>query len=221
MGKEGENFRVETFGLWPKPGRRFFEFLKRIEDINLPKTLAVLGCSDGNYVLPAAKRGFKVLAIDIDRVALYGGVIPLHGKDIEVMGLTNRLKVEGVEKQVTVVCDDSFAYNRRGSFSGVFTSGSIHYQNNSQYPLSQIINNLQSYVAPGGLLVMEYIHLSDENNNPLRHFVTGKEVMRFFPKAEWKVTSNKKKRYIEDPNPRNDLVHHITWGRLYAEKKLT
>ncbi len=212
------NYRVKTPSIWPAANQRFFRFLKGIEDRNFPKTLAILGCSDGSYVLPAAKRGFAVLAIDTDHVALYGGVIPLYRNNVEVMGLTNRLKVEGIESQVTVVCDDCFSYNPRNTFSGVFTSGLIHYQDNSHYPLSQIINGIQSYVAPGGLLIMEYIHPSDENNDPLRHFPTAKELVQYFQVKDWKVTSNKKKRYTEGPNPRNPRIHDIVWGRLYAQK---
>lgn len=212
------NYRVSTPSIWSVAGPRFFRFLKRIEDRNLPKTLAVLGCSDGNYVLPAAKRGFDVLAIDIDSAALYGGTITLYGEEYEVMGLTNRLRAEGLARRVTVVDEDYVSYSPRNKFSGVFTSGSIHYQDNSRYSLSEMIGGIQSYVADGGVLFMEYIHRSKENSDPLRHFLTGKEVASFFPNTEWVVTSNKKKRYTENPNPRNPRVHDIIWGRLYAQK---
>ncbi len=216
--ESSSNYKLKTSSIWPAPSQRFFRFLKKVEERNLPKTLAVLGCSDGNYVLPAAMRGFEVLAVDTDKIALYGGIIPLYRNDVEVMGLTNRLAIEGLENLVTVVCGDYISYNPRKSFSGVFTSGSLHYQDNSRYSLSQIINSIQSYVAPEGLLVMEYIHPSNENNDHLRHFVTGKQIASLFPETEWRLTSNKKRRYTEDPNPRNLNIHDIVWGRLYAQK---
>ena len=66
---------LPTSSIWPEPTRRFFKFLSNIEHAGLPKTLAVLGCSDGTYVIPAARKGFDVLAIDNDRTALYLSLI--------------------------------------------------------------------------------------------------------------------------------------------------
>lgn len=209
-----------TSSIWSEPNHTFFRFLKRIEDRNLSKSIAILGCSDGTYVLPATRRGFNVFAIDTDRIALFGGTISICGIDTNVAGITSRIQTEGVENQVIVVNDNFITYNPRARFSGVFTSGSIHYQDNSRYPLSQIIDSIKSYVAEGGLLLMEYICRSNDDNDPLRHFLTGRELLQQFSVASWKVTSNKKKSYIEEANPRINLVHGITWGRLYAEKKL-
>jgi 2-polyprenyl-3-methyl-5-hydroxy-6-metoxy-1,4-benzoquinol methylase len=211
---------LPTSSIWTEPTRRFFRFLNNIEHSGLPKKLAVLGCSDGTYVIPAARRGFDVLAIDTDRTALYGGTVPLHEKNSTTVGLINRLAIEQLEEKVMVVCEDFVLYNEdeQGKFSGVFTSGSIHYQENSQYPLDQILKSIQSYVATGGLLLVEYIHRSEHHSDPLKYFMTGKEIVRFFPTGTWNVSSNKKKRYTENPNPRNGETHDIAWGRLYAQK---
>lgn len=210
---------LKTSGIWTPPPREYFRFLERIEKKGLPRNLAVLGCADGNYVLAAARRGFNVLALDADQVALYGGTISAYGENVEVLGLEKRLKIEGLESNAQMVCDDFISYNPKTEFSGVFTSGSIHYQGNSRIPLDQIISSIQGYVVKGGLLVIEYIHpTKEENNDPKRHFLTQRQIARYFMDPYWRITSNKKKRYLEDPNPRNPRAHNITWGKLYAER---
>jgi hypothetical protein len=215
---ETPRYRLQTSDMWPKAGPRYYRFLDNIAKAPLPKTLAVLGCADGTYVLPAAKRGFDVLAIDIDKVNLYGGVVSLYGNDVEVIGLDNRAKVEDVMQRITIVCQDCFTYKHVDTYSGVFASGLIHYQSNTRYPLCDILSSIQSYVTPGGLLLLEYIQPSDTNNDPLRHFVTSNHMAEFFPEELWCVKSNIKKEYTENPNPRNFQAHTIVWGRIYAQK---
>lgn len=213
------NNTVRTTSIWPEPTQNFFRFLRRIEHTGLPKTLAILGCADGTYVIHAAKRGFNILAIDRDIVALYGGTATLYGKDRVVMGLAERLAIEQLETKVKIVCDDFIFYNeeKQEEYSGVFTSGSIHYEDNFCYPLKRIVESIQSYVTTRGLLLIEYIHCLDQHNDPEKYF-TGKEIMQFFPRETWHVSSNKKKNYIEAPNPRNSKTHTISWGKLYAQK---
>lgn len=204
--------------VWEKPNKRYYTFLNRIKKGNLPLSLCILGAADGNYVIPAAKMGFEVLAIENDPIVLYGGRATKGSIEFDTAGLIKRIKENGVDKLVTVVDHDYVTYDSKYQFSGVLTSGSVHYQNNSKHSLQKIIESIQNYVAVGGLLLLEYICTSPENNDPKRHFITTKQIASFFQKSNWTVTSNKKKVYIEKPNPRNDKVHRIVWGRLYATK---
>lgn len=218
MERQGHH-RLKTSGIWTHPRREYLRFLERIEKKGLPRNLAVLGCADGNYVLTAAKRGFNVLAIDTDPVALYGGAVFINGDSVETLGLEKRLNIEGLVSNVMMVREDFIRYSPQTEFSGVFTSGTIHYQDNSQFPLDQIISSIQAYVARGGLLAIEYIHpTKDENNDPERYFLTERQIARYFMDPYWRITSNKKKRYLEGPNSRNPREHNITWGKLYAER---
>src|SRR5262245_20787117 len=66
--------------------------------------LAVLGCADGKFVLPAARLGFRVLAIDIDEIALYGGPKPGVGGTVTMPGLVARLGKEKLRPLLHVVC---------------------------------------------------------------------------------------------------------------------
>jgi len=206
-----------TNSIWETPNKRYRIFLNREEE-GLALNLCILGAADGNYVIPAVKMGFKVLAVENDPIAIYGGRVIKGDMEFYTSGLIKHIEKNGANKLATVVDGDYITYNNNRPFSGVFTSGSIHYQNNSNHSLQRIIKSIQNYVAIRGLLLLEYIYRSPENNNPKRHFVTSKQINSFFHKSDWKVTSNKKKVYIEKPNSRNNDIHRIVWGRLYATR---
>ena len=89
---------MRTASLWGKPPSRFYRFLRKVSSLTCDSSpsLAVLGCADGKFVLPAARRGFNVLAIDVDHVALYGGLKPGIGGVNHMPGLVARLKTENL-----------------------------------------------------------------------------------------------------------------------------
>lgn len=211
--------RIKKGNLWYPPTKSLYTFLTRLESLGLPKTLAVLGCADGNYVIPAARRGFEVLAIDIDRIALYGGKTNFGGKDLEILGLKKKLKRFGLEKNVKIVNESYFEYEKSQTYSGVITSESTHYQINSKHTLEKRLEIIESYVSVGGLLLFEYLHLSNRNSDPKR-FLTSGQLDLFFKSPKWKIISNKNKTYVEEPNPRINEVHEIILGRLYAKRNI-
>lgn len=222
-----ENFRNESSrvnvnhikkgNLWYPPTKSLYSFLTRVERLELPKTFAVLGCADGNYVVPAARRGFEVLAIDIDTVALYGGRANIGGKDLEIIGMKKKLERLGLEEKVNIVRQSYLDYQPETTFSGVIVSESTHYQANSRYSLDERIAKIQSYLSIGGLFLLEYLHLSDRNSD-LERFFTSKSLKSYFKPPQWKLISNKIKVYLEEPNIRNNSVHEINLGRLYSQK---
>src|SRR5258705_6904471 len=54
-----------TSSLWGKPPSRYYALLRRAESSKRGGRphLAVLGCSDGKFVLPTARGGFTVMAL--------------------------------------------------------------------------------------------------------------------------------------------------------------
>lgn len=204
--------------VWGKPNRSYYRFLRILEDTSLPKTIGILGCSDGKFVLPAARKGFSVLAIDIDTTALFGGKMNVGGETILNIGLKKRLEIAKVESLVKIVCGSFLEYPTDQKYTGVFTSGSIHYGENSRYSLAEVIGKMQDFVAPNGLLFQEYIHTSEEDNDRSRHFVDKNTMALFFENPSWTILKHRKKQYIEGPNPRNDKEHLIVWGSILARR---
>lgn len=211
-------YKLKTSSIWGYPPKRFFEYLNMLNRKKLPKTLCVLGCSDGRYVIPAAKRGFKVCAIDFDKTAIFGGGVVVDNKKVNIKGLIKRLEDEGLKEHVKVVGECFIKYNTSKTFSGVFTSGSIQYTENNQYSPKTIIDKIKSYVSVGGILLFEWIHSPEIITNSVTRYFTANQIKSFFNEPEWTVISNKVKKYIEPPNPRNPSTHKIAWGRLYATR---
>jgi hypothetical protein len=148
---------LKTASLWGPPPSRFYRFLESvIVSSGANPELAIIGCADGKFVLPAARKGFKVLAIDIDAIALYGGVKPGLDGEVVVPGLVSRLEVEGLLSNVEVVCDDFTSIDPRPS-AAVFTSGSLQYSYNLPKSASELLACLMTFVAPQGLLYIDYM----------------------------------------------------------------
>lgn len=215
--------KCKTKSIWTAPHNRFYNFLNYTQKNNLDKNLLVIGCSDGTYAIPAAKRGYKVTALDVDKESIYGGNdIEIGGKVFKYLGLKKRIELEGdIEDKIEYEICNYMDYNTTKKFSLIFTSGSIHYACNSKYDIKKMIFKMIDMLETNGVLLLEYI-CKDNNTDKDRHFVSKKEVDEII--SEYKgieVLSHKTKKYIEESNPRDNKVHEITWGRLYLKKLST
>jgi hypothetical protein len=170
---------IKKGNLWYPPTRSLYKFLNKVKNLKLPNELAVLGCADGNYVLPAVKRGFEVLAIDIDKTALYGGFSKIGDNTIKVMGLKNKLESINMRDKVKIVNQSYLEYEPNTSFSGVIVSEGLHYEVNKNYSLEEIIKKTQRYVNVGGLIMLEHLHFSKKNNDPIK-YLTSEQLASFF-----------------------------------------
>lgn len=210
---------LRTRSMWGPTHRRIYNYLDLLEASGLERSLCVVGSSDGAEVLPAAKRGFQVRAIDIDPVALRGGAVRINEQEFSVKGLQHWLEIDGTSENVEVIERDFMDIVSDRLFTGVFASGVIHYETNMKYTPENMIRKLQSFVAIGGIILIEYIHPSeDANNDPTRYYLTASQIAQWFQNPDWYIRSNKVKAYADTPNPRNPRHHTTTWGKLYATK---
>lgn len=212
--------KMKTKSIWNPPNNRFYIFLGYADKFEIEKKILIIGCSDGTYAIPSVLKGFKVTAIDIDKEAIYGGApLTINNKKVEYLGLKKRVEIEDIDKDKIhyEVCD-FMQYNSDQKFPLIFTSGSIHYACNSDYDTEQMINKMINFLDNKGVLLIEYIHKSKDTDKE-RHFVTKKEIENIVLKNKGvKIISHKLKKYIEEPNPRDDKVHEIIWGRIYIQK---
>jgi SAM-dependent methyltransferase len=210
----------KTSSLWGRPPARYYRFLNLAEQrVKGPLRMAVLGCSDGKFVLPAARRGHTVFAIDIDEIALFGG--PKLGPEGEIImpGLTSRLKAEALVERVTVVHGDFVEHPPLQPCDAVFTSGAIQYSRNLIHALSDVVSAIQAYVAPGGYLYIDYMlplkpHQSERENFPSRE-----KWSTFFSAPAWDLLYNRvlppvfERAHVDNPV---DHFHH--WGHLLVRR---
>lgn len=212
----------KTSSLWGNPPKRYYKFLKLIEgQFNTkPLRIAILGCSDGKFVVPAARRGHCVFAIDVDGIALFGGEkIGPSGK-VHMPGLIDRLRIEGLQDLVQVVNGDFVEHIPDVQYHGVFTSGAVQYSRNLKHAMSKIVSSIQAYVMPSGYIYIDYMLPMEERYKDRDNYPGRERWQQFFSTSEWRILYNRvlppvpEKAHVDLPV---DHIHH--WGHLLAQKK--
>ena len=65
---------MKTKSIWGVPPKRLYKLVSLLENSNIKNpTACIVGCSDGKFLLPFARKHIKVVGYDIDKIALYGG----------------------------------------------------------------------------------------------------------------------------------------------------
>ncbi|MET7934657.1 class I SAM-dependent methyltransferase [Streptomyces sp. NPDC005322] len=211
----------KTRSLWGPAPSRFYRLLERVEQAVPDRTprIAVLGCSDGKFVLPAARRGFDVIAIDIDDVALHGGTTKTaDGEPIEMPGLAWRLKVERLEHKVEIVHGD-LAEVALTPCDLIFVSGALQYSYNLRHTMANMVSHIQSTVSPGGFLYIEYMLPVKEAHKELENYPLASEWPDFFNNSEWTVLSNHVAEPAEEERDGAKVLgthRFLHWGYLMA-----
>ncbi|WUS98904.1 class I SAM-dependent methyltransferase [Streptomyces sp. NBC_00708] len=213
----------KTRSLWGPAPSRFYRLLERVEQSVPGRTprVAILGCSDGKFVLPAARRDCDVIAVDIDDVALHGGTTKTaDGEPIEMAGLAWRLKTEGLEHKVEIILGD-LAEVSLPQCDLIFISGALQYSHNLRHSMAGMMSRIQATVSPGGYLYIEYMLPVTEAHKALDNYPLASEWPGFFDNSEWSVLSN----HVADPAAENRdgakvLGTHrfLHWGHLMARR---
>ncbi|MEU3007985.1 class I SAM-dependent methyltransferase [Streptomyces sp. NPDC007020] len=151
---------MQTQSLWVHTLTFFPQFLATLRERVAPgATVAVVGVSDGKFVLPLAAAGYRVVAIERDAVALHGGDVHLPGdSQAHALGLIDRLKLEELHERVEVVEDDFLNGEPLGlQCDAVWTSCSWHYSANHHRPLGEFVDRMRRLVRPGGMFGAEFM----------------------------------------------------------------
>lgn len=213
---------MKTSSLWGKPQSRYYSYLNRIEpaEPGRPSSLAVVGCADGKYVLPAARQGFDVWAIDIDEIAINGGTKHDDSGATPMPGLRARLEQEGLADRVDVRCGDFMTERPDRLFDGVFTSGALQYSFNSVHRLARMVESMVSLARPGGYVYFDYMLPLEEKykgreNCPERewwtaHFADRPDVAVLHHRVLPPVMD---KAHVEFP-----VDHYHQWGHLLVRR---
>lgn len=211
-----------TTSLWGPPPSRFYRFLKQLHEERSRDEefdLAVMGCADGKFVLPAARRGLRVLAVDVDAVALFGGPKPGLGGIVEMPGLQKRLEAEGLQEMVEVQCSD-FTKIAVRSCRAVFTSGAIQYSLNGDATAESLLTTVMRFVSKHGLFYIDYMLPFEDKYKGRPNCPSA---------AWWKEWANGLSGWIVEYNrvlpPVRDVAHveypvdhYHQWGHLLARR---
>lgn len=209
-----------TSSQWGKPPGWYYRVLGQLEsELGADWRLIVLGCADGKFVLPAARRGVSVCAIDIDPVHLFGGRKANDYGSYDILGLEARLRLENLTSRVRIINADfveAVGRTERGQL--VLTSGSLQYSYNTARSPELLMETVLNYAAPGGYVLVEYM-LPYEEKYRGRINCPGAAWWRTWVGArrDLHVLSHCTGRLRLDPaHVEMPFDHKHQWGRLFA-----
>lgn len=211
-----------TMSLWEET-RTFFPLF--MEELNLAgaRSATIVGASDGKFVLPLARRGLDITAIELDHLALDGGAVTLPGGVPGRMeGLRARLNTENLSSKVQILQAD--VLNLSGEAvepaDAVWTSCSWHYRVNHRRPLGDFIDAIQQLCTPGGVLGAEYMMPVDAAHTRKQHYPEAGEVRRYFP--SWNILwETYTPPFLEAPHVEQLHEHVHRMGLLIASRPST
>jgi len=208
-----------TRSVW-QDTRTFFPLFVEILTSRQLKTACVVGASDGKFVLPLARRGVRVVAVERDPHAVNGGPVTLPGRTRAHMpGLRQRLEEEGLGGLVDVVEADLLnAWLGTEPFDAVWTSCSWHYSVNHTRPLASFITAMADLCRPhGGLLGAEYMMPVEPRHLRVEHYPEQGEVRRFFQgwTIDWETYTAP---FLEAPHVEQLAEHIHRMGLIIATR---
>lgn len=213
---------MKTTSLWGAPPSRYYRFMRRVERHyggSGRLRFAVLGCADGKFVLPAARRGHDVLAIDLDATALFGGVKASPQGEVFMPGLVWRLERENLGRRVKVIRGDFARDAPVRPCEAVLTSGALQYSFNTPNPMDRMVERVKKYVVSGGFLYVDYMLPYEAKYRGRPNCPTREVWASYFPRPEWAVLSHRvlgpvrDRAHVEFP-----VDHYHQWGHLLAQK---
>lgn len=235
---------MKTKSIWGNPPTRLYRLMEKAEkSFNGNYTACIVGCSDGKFLLPFARKNILVTGYDIDDVALYGGEkeFPIIDKKIKykytpdfkskeykletknVVGVVDRVKLENVEKYTIIEKRDFYKDIPSKKFDVVFTSCSLHYTANKAYTLEEKTKKLQSIVNNNGYLYIDYmmaIAEDDYETYPEEKFYRKNEILKYFDN-NWEILSFRENNNPSFEGAHVDCVvdHFHRFGYILARRK--
>jgi len=213
---------MKTTSVWQETKTFFPLFLNRLNALfPQPGRICIVGASDGKFVLPLAEEGWRVVAIEVDGTALYGGSVEFPGVgQQEMSGLVRRLRLENLEQYVEIVNDDFLACNLPSSCSAIFTSCSWHYSRNHRRPVREFIERMQTTVGYGGIFYAEYMMPCEPWHKGKEHYLKEGDLRRCFAN-DWEVLEEFYTVPFAEKAHVGNLVDHIHRMGFFMAKKST
>lgn len=211
-----------TASSWGSPPSRYYRFLAHVERLfpERKPSLTVVGCADGKFVLPAARRGWRVFAIDVDARMIDGcDPDPDIGVPVPVPGLMNRLDREGLAERVHVVRGDFMTANLPAT-DALWTSGALQYSNNIPYGIEALTDRLGMLVQENGRVYIEYMLPAEHRLQGRPNCPPASWWVESFPLRGWSILSHTHAYEEPDgPHPYAPWQHAHSWGRILAARR--
>ncbi|MFF7406630.1 class I SAM-dependent methyltransferase [Streptomyces murinus] len=215
---------MQTQSLWEHTLTFFPQFLAVLRERVAPDaTVAVVGASDGKFVLPLAAAGYRVVAIERDALAVHGGEVHLPGDSkVRAMGLIDRLQREELRARVQMIEEDFLAGKPLDAqCEAVWTSCSWHYSANHHRPLAEFVDRMQRLVRPGGVFGAEFMMPVEKRHHSVEHYTSPERLHRHFL-GDWDVLLTlRTNEFTERPHIGQPHDHSHRMGLLLAARSST
>lgn len=207
-----------TASAWEDTRTFFPLFLNQIERRGA-RSVGVVGASDGKFVLPLARRGIQVIAIECNQTAVDGGPVTVPGPVETVMpGLRERLAEEGLTDRVTIVRVNVMDIAEELTADAVWTSCSWHYSINHGRPLAEFINAMSQLCRPnGGILGAEYMMPVEPRHFAIEHYPGEGQVRGYLSgwQVDWETYTP---AFVEAPHVEQLTEHVHRMGLIIATR---
>lgn len=186
--------------------RTFFPLFARQCELDRARTAAIVGAADGKFVLPLARAGARVTAIDCDREALDS--------------LRQRLAAEGLTERVEIITADVLDLIDFEVHDAVWTSCSWHYSRNHRRPLKEFVDALERLCTPHGLLGTEYMMPSEARHQRIEHYLPEGRIRAYLP--DWHpIWETYTPVFDEAPHPGQPKPHQHRMGLFIGRRIVT
>lgn len=237
--------KLKTKSIWGQPPSRLYGLIRLAEHtFNGHFNACVVGCSDGKFVFPFARKGHHVTGYDVDKSALYGATkeFPIYEKTKPIpytgrttlppfpteprtyKGCIEKVKIEGLNHLVKIEERDFYALPPKQKFDVVFTSCSYQYSLNASKTLEEKTKIIQEIVSDGGYLYIDYMMAIDEQDYdrfPENKYLRKGQMATFFPTEEWQVLHIKENNTpsFEHAHTEHPYHHYHRFGYVLAQKR--
>jgi SAM-dependent methyltransferase len=208
-----------TRSVWESTRTFFPLFLTQVQQHDA-RSVCVVGASDGKFVLPLARHGIRVVAIECDETAIDGGSVTLPGSvEGTIPGLRKRLADEGLTSLVKIVRSSLLTVpGRIDPVDAVWTSCSWHYSINHRRPLADFIAAMTRLCRPGGgVFGAEYMMPVDPRHFTIEHYLSEGSARTFFPgwQIDWETYTPP---FVEAPHVEQLAEHVHRMGLIIATR---
>lgn len=213
---------MQTQSLWEHTLTFFPQFLAALTNrLGADTTVAVVGASDGKFVLPLAVAGYRIIAVERDPIALHGGEVRLPGNvAFQTAGLIDRLKRERLYDRVQVVQADFLDGEPLGVRCGaVWSSCSWHYSANHHRPLAEFVDRMQLLVGAGGLFGAEFMMPVEQRHHLIEHYTSPEKIIRHFSDGWDVLLTLRTDAFMERAHFGRPQDHIHRMGLLLAARK--
>jgi SAM-dependent methyltransferase len=208
-----------TQSVW-EDTKTFFPIFLSVLGRRSVRTAYVVGASDGKFVLPLARQGIRVIAIERDQTALDGGPATLPGPvEGTTPGLRKRLAEEGLSGLVEIVRADLLdVADEMSPADAVWTSCSWHYSINHRRSVADFIHAMAGLCRPrGGVLGAEYMMPVEPRHFAVEHYLTEGRAPWYFPgwQVDWETYTPP---FVEAPHVEQLAEHIHRMGLIIATR---